>query len=252
MHAERSLLKHLHCAYLFIMVEIIDFIMIKKDKITMKQLPSDKYNIAWFKLAEFVARGEKERALGIYRLLIHSFNDKALAAQLAGDLFLAFNDRPEAHIRYCHAAELYVLDGRLRQAAAVFEHVIALDPARHEYVRNVFRLYIQIPDVSRAEAYLELIMKEMLRTNSYEEHMSFIEQCVATQQALASQIYAKMALLCITHHAPERPTLLSITKAIHLLAHHEHTQELNNFLHALETLHISWYNQAYALLVEAS
>lgn len=218
----------------------------------MKHLPSDKYNIAWFKLAEFVSRGEKERALGIYRLLVHSFNDKALAAQLAGDLFLAFNDHKEACVRYTHAAELYVLEGRIRQAAAVFEHLIALHPSSHEYIRTIFRLYIQLNDTARYGAYVDVMMKEMLKTNTYEEHMSFIEQCVCADPIIASIVYKKIALLCVTHNAPEWHTWSCIKKTIRLLSEHEHTQELNTFLSALETLNISYYNQAYAYLVEVS
>ena len=58
----------------------------------MNQVVADKYNIAWFKLADCVARGEKERALGVFRLLSHSFDDPALARQLHGDLLLSFRD----------------------------------------------------------------------------------------------------------------------------------------------------------------
>ena len=52
--------------------------------------PSDKYTIAWFKLAECVAKGEKEKAFGVYRLLMHSLEDQAYAYQLEGDLLDAF------------------------------------------------------------------------------------------------------------------------------------------------------------------
>src|SRR3990172_10433854 len=78
----------------------------------MRQVPAEKYNIAWFKLAEFVARGEKERALGIYRLLIHSFDDKAFSYQLEGDLLSAFNDE-SARDKYLSAAQLYHKEGRI-------------------------------------------------------------------------------------------------------------------------------------------
>ena len=58
----------------------------------MKQIPSDKYNVAWFTLAECVSRGEKVRAMSLYRLLVHSIKDGAFACQLKGDLLLAFRD----------------------------------------------------------------------------------------------------------------------------------------------------------------
>jgi tetratricopeptide (TPR) repeat protein len=91
----------------------------------MTNLEADKFNIAWFKLAEFVARKEKERAFGIYRLLVHSLPHSALAAQLEGDLFLAFNDE-KAVSCYIKAAELYHQDGKIIQAIAIYEHCITL------------------------------------------------------------------------------------------------------------------------------
>ena len=78
----------------------------------MKQFSGDKYNVAWFKLAEFVARGEKERAMGLYRLLVHSFDDSAFAHQLEGDLLLSFDDT-QAVEKYLEAAYLYETQDRL-------------------------------------------------------------------------------------------------------------------------------------------
>jgi predicted Zn-dependent protease len=73
----------------------------------MKQMQSDKYTIAWFKIAECVSRGEKERALGVYRLLSHSFNDNAVASQLEADINLAFNEQDQAVVLYRQAIDLY-------------------------------------------------------------------------------------------------------------------------------------------------
>lgn len=72
----------------------------------MTMLPSETSNIAWFKLAECVTRKEKERALTILRLLVHSFNDPAFAAQLEGDILRAFSDE-KAGESYRRAQQLY-------------------------------------------------------------------------------------------------------------------------------------------------
>lgn len=89
--------------------------------------PTDKYTIAWFKLAEFVTRKEKERALGIYRLLVHSLHDDALALQLEGDLLLSFGDE-KALEKYTKAAEAYTNLGKHVHAAGIYEHCLALRP----------------------------------------------------------------------------------------------------------------------------
>lgn len=72
----------------------------------MKQAMPDKSSVAWFKLAEFVSRGEKERALSIYRLLSYSISNPALVAQLEGDILYAFHDE-RALESYRRAIDIY-------------------------------------------------------------------------------------------------------------------------------------------------
>ena len=106
----------------------------------MKHVPSEKYTVAWFKLAECVARGEKERALGVYRLLTHSLDDAAFAIQLGGALLLAFQD-DEAINKYHEAALMYKKQQRFVEAAAVWEHLITLQPTVEDHVVSVVVLY---------------------------------------------------------------------------------------------------------------
>lgn len=89
----------------------------------MAELQSEKYNIAWFKLAEFITRGEKERALGLFRLLAHSIQDPALTAQLKGDILLSFNDE-QAIDEYLEAISIHKKYRRFAQAAALYEHIL--------------------------------------------------------------------------------------------------------------------------------
>ena len=91
----------------------------------MRVLASESYNVAWFKLADFIAKGEKERALSIHRLLMHSVQDVAIAYQLEGDILLAFDD-DAALDRYHVAANLYKKAGKMKQAISVYEHVSAI------------------------------------------------------------------------------------------------------------------------------
>ncbi len=80
---------------------------------------SGKQVIAWFALAEFVQRKEKERALAVYRLLAHSLaHDVAVAAQLEGDLLQAFNDVRAADA-YMRAFEVFEKEGRSVHAASI-------------------------------------------------------------------------------------------------------------------------------------
>jgi len=115
----------------------------------MKQTITDTYNIAWFKLAECVSRGEKERALGVYRLLAHSLNDDALAAQLKGDILLTFNVQ-EALERYEEAATLYIRSNRINKATYVYEHLLTLQPHNKTYRSHIQQLQAQLRAPSTA------------------------------------------------------------------------------------------------------
>lgn len=123
----------------------------------MRYLPSDKYNVAWFKLAECVSRGEKERALGVYRLLSHSFDDLAFANQLEGDILFSFEDRIGAIAKYDQAITLYKKSNRLLEAAAVCEHVITMAPVTAEYIRIVVDIYKKLRLTDRVITYLQML-----------------------------------------------------------------------------------------------
>lgn len=106
----------------------------------MKLISSEKYSVAWFKLAEFVGRGEKERALGIYKLLAHTVDDRAFALQLKGDLLLAFADAQAIEI-YHEAVKLYSNEQRYIQASALYEHLLLLCPDRIDFRIQLVSIY---------------------------------------------------------------------------------------------------------------
>lgn len=101
----------------------------KEDKILAKQYVPIEYqaSIAWFKLAELVTRGERERAFNIYRLLIHALNDDAYAAQLKGDLWYAFNEYDRAREAYYSAIAWYDFSERPYQSAFVHEKLASIE-----------------------------------------------------------------------------------------------------------------------------
>lgn len=136
----------------------------------MKQpVHNDKYTIAWFKLAEFIARGEKERALGVYRLLSHSFEDRAFAQQLAGDIFISFGDTALAIERYCQAAQLYMQQGKKVQAAAIYEHLIMLDASGLHYYKNLIVLYADMHIYAKVGAYMCHYIQKAAQDHAWQE-----------------------------------------------------------------------------------
>lgn len=106
----------------------------------MKQSENQK-SLAWFKLAEFVQRGEKERALGVYKLLALSLEDLAFAHQLEGDILLAFDDQG-AKAKYFQAAQIYLSQNNFMAALGTLNHLALLEPTNLIYWQMLTDLYL--------------------------------------------------------------------------------------------------------------
>ncbi|MBD3272952.1 hypothetical protein GF385_01205, partial [Candidatus Dependentiae bacterium] len=113
--------------------------------------------VAWFKLAELVSRKEKEKALNLYRLISHSFEDKAYALQVEGDILWALEDN-NALEKYTQAAYLYKKERRLVSATAVYEHLLVLEPNKFDYLKTLILLYLFLSwNEKFEERYLKLL-----------------------------------------------------------------------------------------------
>jgi hypothetical protein len=143
----------------------------------MKQSQSaDKYNIAWFKIAEYVSRGEKERALGVYRLLSHSISDHAFSRQLEGDILWAFNDNQGACEKYYEAAQLYTQDNRALQAAAIYEHLVTLMPDSASYMFHLIESYAILNIKSKVISNLNYLTELLEKKNDIDQMHAALQQ----------------------------------------------------------------------------
>ncbi len=215
----------------------------------MRQVRSDKCNVAWFALAECISRGEKERALGVYRLLSHSFDDSALKIQLEGDILWSFRDEG-AIKKYQEAAELYKKEGRLLEAAAVFEHAATLAPHSLYYRDVLMHVYLALGNASKAAnhalAFLEVAgdQKEFLRMCDVVQHL---EQHVGP--ALCAQLYQQYVVASLRNQEqPHDSVLIYMKKAIDLLLAHNQSHVLQQFLSKIQVLNPRYHQQACRLI----
>ncbi len=137
----------------------------------MKQAQFDKHNIAWFKIAECVSRGEKERALGVYRLLSHSFNDNAIKYQLEADIYCSFGETELAVALYYQAMEAYKKSHRFLEAAAVGEHLVVLQPAEMSLHRQLIQLYLSLGMVIKVQAHVQVLVDSFGQKKQWLEQM---------------------------------------------------------------------------------
>ncbi len=99
----------------------------------MKQCVGEK-SVAWFRLAECINRGEKERALNLYRLLTHSFHDPAFIKKLEADIIATF-DKELAVKEYMHAAHVYCKRGDAKEAVLIYQLLVDLFLQTHKITK---------------------------------------------------------------------------------------------------------------------
>ncbi len=202
----------------------------------MKQIYGDKYSIAWFNLAEFVARKEKERALGIYRLLVHSLSDPAVISQLEGDLLLSFNDMRAIEC-YIKAAQLYEKDSRIAQAAAVYEHILLLEDNQIPYLSSIITLYLKLNNETKISTYVHMITTIFMSQQAYQDLELWIESLqLSMSQKQSAQLYAAVFFAFLDQSPNEEYTDHLLRKTLVLLLEQDDAKYFRQFLTKLETI----------------
>lgn len=154
----------------------------------MRYIPRDKYTIAWFKLAECVAKGEKEKAFGVYRLLMHSLEDQAYAYQLEGDLLGAFQDERSTE-KYAYAAQLYFQNRRFKESAALYEELIFLDPSHNRYLQQLIVIYKEHKSKELFKAKMQKLFAQLLEQAAYEKAILVMNDLKMIEEAVSVLSY---------------------------------------------------------------
>lgn len=218
----------------------------------MRYLPSDKYNVAWFKLAECVSRGEKERALGVYRLLSHSFDDLAFASQLEGDILFSFEDRIGAIAKYDQAIALYKKSNRLLEAAAVCEHVITMAPVTAEYIRIVVDIYKKLRLTDRVVTYLQMLFALTLGHDDVTNARQLLEELDQYADAHTTVIERQeLIFACLRDSSCDiEPLRVHIEHVLDGLLELDDQVALQQFLTHVEAAHQGASEHAHAYLAQ--
>jgi hypothetical protein len=178
------------------------FVTLEDKKLVIKRggrmsIPAVKCNVAWFKLAECVSRGEKERALGVYRLLSHSLDDRGVASQLEGDLLYAFGDKVMAKNRYDRALAWYKQDSRLLEMATVAQQMHVLCPQESMYLEMLIDIYLQRSVKPKLVLYLPVFISVLTAKNEWDtvihaldrsEELFSIDVVLSLRQQFVSEV----------------------------------------------------------------
>ena len=200
----------------------------------MKQLPSERYSVAWFKLADCIARGEKERALGVYRLLAHSFDDPALARQLHADILLSFNDERAQKV-YEEAAILYRERNQLIEAAAVYEHLVTVDSQNILYRTQIIELYQLMGIASKVSRYLYQLIDDLMAHDQWKKAIEICNQYeTAGNLTFTAQLHEQMLFHLINKELMPDMIMTHAKKAVDAWLDLDNQQAINRLLGRLQ------------------
>lgn len=215
----------------------------------MKHVPQDKYNVAWFTLAECIARGEKVRALGVYRLLAHSIEDTAFRRQLEADILLAFQDKHGAIHKYNEAALLYKKNGKYLEAVAVFEHLRDLEPEKFDYIDALIELYTHLQFDSKIVVNLKVLFEAQLLRHDFtaaDNTLAMLDNLLDHTQTACWHQQITFALMHDELHDKEQ-VLRHIKAAVTGFLQGDDSRALQKFLSTLEGLNSSYATEAYSI-----
>ncbi len=170
----------------------------------MSQLGKEKHQVAWFKLSEFIRRGEKERALGIYKLLMHTVDDSAFAKQLEGDLLLFFND-PNTAQSYLAAAQLYKKQHKLAQATAIYEHLVAQFPQNHAFLESLITCYLELNHPTRITLSFQRLINPLIQAQSLQTIIKAVDDIsILLEKHERALLYSTLIIASVSHEKDEQ------------------------------------------------
>ncbi|MCF7900408.1 hypothetical protein K9K77_02770 [Candidatus Babeliales bacterium] len=215
----------------------------------MEQGSSEVANVAWFKLAECVGRGEKERALGLYRLLIHSLDDPAFIKKLEAELLSPFNIQ-EAEILYIEAADLYKKAGQPGESALIYEHLVRLSPKNSFYVEKLIHYGIDLGWEEKTFLYRKKLCFLFLEKGKIEKGLklyTLLEEFL--KDADKFDFYQAFTLAALTHKYTEQKYItLYLEKSIDSFLRMGDEKELQHFISKLKALNVVWHKDAIEYL----
>lgn len=214
----------------------------------MKQAPSEKYSVAWFKLSECIAKGERERALGLYRLLAHSLDNKALAKQLEADILMLFGDTL-AHEKYQEAALLFAAQQKYHEAAALYEHLVTLGRDSVELYARLISWYDKIDRADKVSIYRAKLVHKVYLLNKIDrsENLNNISYDMLDCRQMVA-LYTSLLGYCHSQGADANDIETIISQSVSYLLTHGAPQQLQQYLSHLESLDTGLYNQAQDII----
>ncbi len=216
----------------------------------MKAELGERQSIAWFKLSEFVTRGEKERALSVFRLLTHSFADQAFIKKLEAEILASFDDK-QAFSEYIQAAHLYHNKGQPVEAVSIYETLVVFQPDRSEYCEKIISLFNELGHKEKIIQYQKQLCSLFLEQQRVDKAIAVFEKMDGLDDVEKLSFFQVIVLKAVQNRYPQQAIITNyLHKALEGLLRFAGEVELNRFLASLEALNAVWHKDAVAYLKE--
>ncbi len=212
----------------------------------MKQLSSEKCSIAWFKLAECVERGDRERAFSLFRLLVHSMNDQPFLKKLEADIWSAFDGTMSEEL-YRQSAQLYKIAGNYSESLLIYELLTIQYPGSLDHCQQAIGLCDQLGLDKKKQQFVKRLSEALLKTGDVEKSLK-IFQSIESSYKNREQIefYALWVLSALKHHFSEQHLIKdALHKVLDGYLRMSADAQLRTFLEAVKELNAIWYKDAF-------
>lgn len=190
-------------------------------------------NLAWFKLSEFISRGEKERAFSIYKVLILAFDNKAFCLLVEGDLHANFHENQEALSKYLEAARLYESEQDTFLQSIAYESIVKVSKSLN-YWKKLLELYQLIGYKRKILFALKTIFYISLENKSEAEAKEALDQVCKLDSCMEEE--EALALYQLQQKTEKKDALNNISKILETHFTKGNSKSLQKFLSKLEAL----------------
>ncbi len=215
----------------------------------MKKVLGEKQSVAWFKLSEFIGRGEKERALGLFRLLTHSLTHRAFIKKLEAEILIQFEDLQGLQT-YVQAAHFYKLDGDLVQAVSIYETLVELEPERTEYLEKVVTLFTELGNEEKRIQYQKILYQAFLAKGWLDKSAIIFELIKNSLDGVEKLAYHQaFVVAALKNRYPQQEAItIHLKKALDGHLRFSPDVELSKFLLTVQQLNSIWHKDAVTYL----
>lgn len=181
----------------------------------------------------FLAQGKIRAAINEYKRVVESDPKDFNTLNMLGDLYVKASDTKEALNCFSQVAEYYGNQGFAQKAIAVYNKISRLTPDSLEISAKLAELYQIKGSVAEARTHYNILADRYQRLGNRAEALAVLNQ-IAQLDPNNSEIYLKIANLCLQENQPDEAAMAYISAGLRLSGKKQFEAAINAFNKGLE------------------